>query len=315
MAALKHADLIHAVSYDYYGRRLASCSSDQRVKIADLSSESGEWEETDSWKAHDGPILKVVWAHPETGSVLATCSMDRSVKIWEEQDHEVKGRGQEGSRWVERARLVDARAGVTDIVFAPIHLGLKIASIAGDATVRIYEALEPYNHSHWTLMDDFRTLQSAPPKELETAFCLTWATSRWSEPMLAVGSMDTCRLYRQVGDGQNTVWQAGETLAGHKSLVRDVAWAPTAGRSYQLIATASKDGHVRIFKLRQKKESAEFDIELAADLDDHGAEVWKVSWNVTGTILASSGDDGRVRLWKASIMNHWNCYAVVSAER
>jgi WD40 repeat protein len=27
-------------------------------------------------------------------------------------------------------------------------------------------------------------------------------------------------------------------------------------------------------------------------------QVWRLSWNVTGTILASSGDDGYVRLWK-----------------
>ena len=27
-------------------------------------------------------------------------------------------------------------------------------------------------------------------------------------------------------------------------------------------------------------------------------QVWRLSWNVTGTILASSGDDGCVRLWK-----------------
>lgn len=27
-------------------------------------------------------------------------------------------------------------------------------------------------------------------------------------------------------------------------------------------------------------------------------QVWKVKWNVTGTILSSAGDDGKVRLWK-----------------
>jgi len=42
-----------------------------------------------------------------------------------------------------------------------------------------------------------------------------------------------------------------------------------------------------------------FKVELVAELPDHDTEVWKVKWNVTGTILSSAGDDGKVRLWKA----------------
>jgi hypothetical protein len=29
----EHKDLIHDVAYDFYGRRLATCSSDQSVKV------------------------------------------------------------------------------------------------------------------------------------------------------------------------------------------------------------------------------------------------------------------------------------------
>lgn len=29
-----HKDLIHDVAYDYHGRRIATCSSDQSVKVA-----------------------------------------------------------------------------------------------------------------------------------------------------------------------------------------------------------------------------------------------------------------------------------------
>lgn len=31
--AAEHKDLIHDVSYDYYGDRIATCSSDQYVKV------------------------------------------------------------------------------------------------------------------------------------------------------------------------------------------------------------------------------------------------------------------------------------------
>lgn len=36
-------------------------------------------------KGHTGPVWKVVWGHPEYGQILASCSFDRSVIIWEEQ--------------------------------------------------------------------------------------------------------------------------------------------------------------------------------------------------------------------------------------
>lgn len=42
------------------------------------------------------------------------------------------------------------------------------------------------------------------------------------------------------------------------------------------------------------------DVILQAQFDDHNSTVWRVCWNVTGTILASSGDDCYVRLWKGS---------------
>ena len=29
----EHKDLIHDVAYDFYGRRMATCSSDQSVKV------------------------------------------------------------------------------------------------------------------------------------------------------------------------------------------------------------------------------------------------------------------------------------------
>ena len=39
------------------------------------------------YKAHDCSIVKVTWAHPEFGNVFASCSFDRTVKIWEENEH------------------------------------------------------------------------------------------------------------------------------------------------------------------------------------------------------------------------------------
>ena len=43
---------------------------------------------------------------------------------------------------------------------------------------------------------------------------------------------------------------SGNTLQDHPSSITSVAWAPSCGRSYHLIATGSRDGKVRIWKVR-----------------------------------------------------------------
>jgi len=107
-----HDDLIHDVAFDFYGQRMATCSSDQTVKVFDLSGKVGPdlffflfhnthdvpkdetgknvWNKNDEFKAHDASVLRVAWAHPEFGQVLATCSVDRIVRIWEEQQQGIK---------------------------------------------------------------------------------------------------------------------------------------------------------------------------------------------------------------------------------
>ena len=49
--------------------------------------------------------------------------------------------------------------------------------------------------------------------------------------------------------------------------ITSVAWAPSCGRSYHLIATGSRDGHVRIWKVKPAEE----------DTDDEGDGKWSAS--------------------------------------
>jgi len=64
--------------------------------------------------------------------VIASCSLDRTVKVWEEDE---KGTALEysieifegdKSQWIERACLRDSRAGILQVAFAPAHLTLKL---------------------------------------------------------------------------------------------------------------------------------------------------------------------------------------------
>jgi len=315
-----HKDLIHDVSYDFYGRRFATCSSDQNVKVWELS-EDDIWKCTASWKTHSASVWKVTWAHPEFGSVLATCSADRTVAIWEELTvNDSCERNQ--SHWVKRCSFVDNRASVTDVKFAPKHLGLLLAACSEDGVIRIYEAPDVMLLSQWS-----------PQHMLDCKIPLSsvaWNSSRAHPPMIAVGSDDQIQVCGKVILFQyfenSRKWYKVEVIDSIVDPVHDVAFAPNIGRSFNLLGVASKD--VRILSIKENKfsnqsnqefndstnekenggttsdEKQRYDIETKCAFNDHG-KVWRVCWNITGTIMASSGSDGFVRLWKANYLNNW----------
>ena len=92
-------------------------------------------------QAHDATVSKLSWAHPEFGSILASSSFDRTVKIWEqtysEPESQANGaKSQNASRWIERAVLVDAKGTVRSVEFAPRHFGLKLVGATNSAPQR-----------------------------------------------------------------------------------------------------------------------------------------------------------------------------------
>lgn len=47
----------------------------------------------------------------------------------------------------------------------------------------------------------------------------------------------------------------------------------------------------------------------------HRSAVTRVEWNITGTVLSSVGNDGRVRLWKATSGNVWRPAGSIGVEQ
>lgn len=291
------------------------------------------WELCDSWKAHESTIVKVVWASPEFGQVIASCSYDASVRIWEEDPREAYGSGR---RWKRKATISEFHGALYDIAFAPSHLGLKLASIDSEGMFHVHEALDPNNLQYWTsLMPEESLVTKQASRNRQSAFSLSWCPSMFFKEYIAVSAQDSAYIYHKSELGK---FQRVAEFPSCKGLIRDIAWAPSMGRQFQLIAVASLDKYIRVFKVTKaaaapavKGYSADTDalmdvdegasgaqplnIELISTLGDHRSEVWRVSWNITGTILASAGNDGNVRFWKASYSNEFQCMAVVSAEQ
>jgi nucleoporin SEH1 len=101
--------------------------------------------------------------------------------------------------------------------------------------------------------------------------------------------------------------------------VRCVDWAPRRQRGHELVATGSKAGVVGIYKLSEMGEGlvvggGAYNVEMVGQFEGHG-DVQRVNWNVTGTVLSSSGDDGRIRMWKQDHLGNWKQLIALSAEQ
>ncbi|GMF15421.1 unnamed protein product [Phytophthora lilii] len=99
-----------------------------------------------------------------------------------------------------------------------------------------------------------------------------------------------------------TEWTKQElsSAPAHSDWVRDVAWAPSTGLPVNLIASCSEDKHVYIWS--QTAEDSVWKRELLHTFD---APVWRVSWSVTGNVLAVSSGDHKVTLWKETLDKKW----------
>jgi len=347
-----HKDLIHDVAYNWHGKRMATCSSDQHVKIWERDEVNKTWICSASWKTHFGSVWKVDWAHPEFGQVIATCSFDRTAAIWEEvaggspqisssdkkkalsanektlsSGGSAVGGHNNSHNWVKRTSLVDSRTSVTDVKFAPRHLGLMLATCSADGIVRVYEATDIMNLSEWSLQHEI-------PCKVALS-CLSWNPSlaRFHPPMLAIGSDDQSssgsKVFVYEYSESARRWLRIDAFTAMTDLVHDITFAPNLGRSYHVLAIASKELKMLAIKplsgphLTTTQNSAvkriddsqstvtKYDIRMAGQYNDHGSSVWRVSWNVTGTILASAGDDGQVKLWKSDYLDHWKCSATL----
>lgn len=71
---------------------------------------------------------------------------------------------------IKRTTLVDSRTSVTDVKFAPKHMGLVLATCSADGVVRIYEAPDVMNLSQWSLQHEISCKLSCS--------CISWNPSR-----------------------------------------------------------------------------------------------------------------------------------------
>ena len=243
------------MDYNLYGTRMATASADHRVKVWDRNDKTGQWGVTDVWLAHDAGVTDVKWNAPYVGEHLGTVGEDGLVRIWQEDVNQPVNSGKRFKKIFEQVTPTGVPYMCID--FKNIGSESYMAVITRDGYLSICEPEDHDELSAWRIMwSDY--LCKSPPHTEESGFRISWHKERFPASSailagldrkslsLAVAVGDTVRVFRTDKDRK---FYTAAILEGAKALVRDVSWANGSMRGFDVIATASKDGSVRIYEL------------------------------------------------------------------
>ncbi|KEZ43007.1 hypothetical protein SAPIO_CDS5466 [Scedosporium apiospermum] len=231
-----HDDMIHDAVLDYYGRRLATCSSDRTIKIFEIDGESQRLLET--LKGHEGAVWCVSWAHPKYGNILASAGYDGKVFIWREQN----------GQWQKIFDFALHKASVNLVSWSPHESGCLLACASSDGNVSVLEFKDnSFDHrtfpAHGLGVNSVSWAPATNPGSLMTSSPPSDSTG--VRRFVTGGCDNLLKIWIYDGATQ-TYTLEHEPLSGHTDWVRDVAWSPSLlQKSY--IASASQDKTVRIW--------------------------------------------------------------------
>jgi len=290
-----HTKAVRAVAWSPSGTTLATASFDSNIGIweQDVSGDSGEapikgeWECASLLEGHETECKSV--AYSGTGTLLASCSRDKTVWIWEihpESDFECM------------AVLMEHNQDVKCVAWHPTEEILASASY--DDTIKLY-------------MDDpsddwfcFSTLTG----HTSTVWSIAWSPDGH---YLASASDDrTVRIWRKMPDYK---WEGVLVLTGHERSVYSVTWGVGRGKGEEgalgWVASTGGDGSIRVWELSEPPKTEgvaatntpPLNHSLIALLSSaHGVhDVNTITWcprEGFEELLATSGDDGAARVWR-----------------
>lgn len=247
---------------------------------------------TSSRRRHEGAVWCVSWAHPKYGNILASSGYDGKVFIWREQ---------QGS-WQRIFDFALHKASVNIVSWSPHESGCLLACASSDGSVSVVE-FKDNNFDH-----------AAFPAHGLGVNSVSWAPATIPGSIVSSapgpGATGNRRFVTGGCDNLVKIWvydpaTSGyklerEPLTGHSDWVRDVAWSPTVlQKSY--IASASQDKTVRIWTSDPASPG-----QWNSKVLNFDAPVWRVSWSLSGNVLAVSGGDNKVTLWKENLRGDWD---------
>lgn len=297
---------VRCVEWSPCGKFLAAASFDSNVTIFQvegqgISSDNEEMEypigsvklvPTITLEGHENEVKSVAWS--ASGSLLATCSRDKSVWIWEAID--------DGSDFDCIAVLHGHDQDVKSVVWHPSREIL--VSVSYDDTIRIWGEAD----------DDWECLET-----VEGHMSTVWDASFSScGKYLSTGSDDkTVRIWATQNVEGSHIYEAitlrpVAVLQQHTHTVLSTHWSPfsasfdedpTEDAPFQfpnrILASAGSDDSICVYEEEKQPGGLPSTFSRIVHQEkSHLGEVNCVRWNSRFPyLLASAGDDGLVKVW------------------
>ena len=273
-----HRGPITCVAFHSIFSSLASGSEDTTLKIWDW--ELGELERT--LKGHTKAVLDCDYGGPRGGTLLASCSSDLTIKLWDPSEEYKNIRTLPGhDHSVSAVRFIPSGA-----AGAPTS-GNLLVSASRDKTLRIWDVTTGYcvktirGHADWV-------------RDVAPSF-----DGRW---LLSTGNDQIARLW------DATSGETKSTFVGHEHVIECCIFAPAASYGYlaalaglkkppaasssgEYLATGSRDKSIKIWDFRGT---------LIKTLIGHDNWVRALVFHPGGKYLLSVSDDKSIRCWDLS---------------
>ncbi|KAG9067036.1 hypothetical protein KI688_012948 [Linnemannia hyalina] len=284
-------DSIMCLTYSLDGQRIATGSYPGRLQLWEATAtplEPGR-----KWTAHSNGVSSIAFSPDDRW--IASCNIDRTVKLWESRSGLLVSSFINHVKWVNCVR------------FSPS--GTYIASASDDKTLRLWEVnssslgLDSYDFpgpqlcatyspdgrqlitsSERRPMQQFSTdsgdIDFVFPDHLYNIYCIAFSPDGLQ---IAIGSVEK----------EVTIWSVESratsfVLSGHWSSVNSVAFSP-CGR---WLASGSSDKTVRVWDTRSGA--------VGRVLNGHNGGVRSVAFSPDGCWIASTCYNGKIRLWEVS---------------